>query len=161
MARKIIGHVANTFGLRGVLKVAIITDCPEVRFAVGNPIEIDGKTYEVDSLRLKNAHLAQVGVKELKDINEATPLIGKDIYAEVEPLPGTVFIDDLMGLSIVTKDKKELGKVKDVINMTGKDYLLLDNGKYLPFAVGLFVEKPDYAAKTITVTALGEESLTA
>ena len=38
MARKLIGQVVNTFGLRGALKVVLFTDCPEIRFKEGNSI---------------------------------------------------------------------------------------------------------------------------
>ena len=45
MARKLIGQVVNTFGLRGALKVVLFTDCPEIRFKEGNSIEIKGKEF--------------------------------------------------------------------------------------------------------------------
>ncbi len=159
MERKTVGHIANTFGLRGVFKVALLTDAPTIRFAAGNKVEIDGKEYEVESFKLKNAHLGLLGLKGLDDINLSEKFIGKDIYEMVEPLPGTVFIDDLIGLSLLDKDGKTVGKVKDVTDMNSHDYLALDNGKYIPFLVGVFVEKPDYKAKTMKLTPLGEQAL--
>lgn len=161
MQRKKIGHIANTFGLRGVFKVALLTDAPEQRFALGSKAEFAGREFEVAGFKLKNAHLALVSFVGLDDINDSEKYIGQDIYAMVEPLPGTVFVDDLMGLAILAPDGTKRDTVTDVVKMNNYDYLALESGKYIPFAIGRFVEAPDYASKTIRLTALGLEALEA
>lgn len=159
MAIKKLGHIVNTFGLRGVLKVALVTDCPEERFKDGNVILIENKEYHVSDFKLKNAHLGLVGIVESKDINTSVPFVGKDIFADVQPLPGTVFIDDLIGLTITYKDNKKVGVVKDVVKMGNRDYLELEDGRYVPFMVNVFVNVPDYKNKTIELLEMGMEAL--
>lgn len=159
MSIKKLGHVVNTFGLRGVLKVNLFTDCPEVRFKEGNKIKIDNKEYNVKSFKLKNAHLGLVEIEESNDINDSTKFIGKDIYAEVEALPGTIFIDDLIGLKVTYKENKNISIIKDVVKMGNTDYLELENGKYIPFKIDLFVCEPDFKNKEIELLDLGMEAL--
>lgn len=159
MARKIIGHVANVFGLNGALKINMETDAPETRFAKGNQVEIAGNTYKVADLRMKNAHTGQVWFENLISIDQAEKLIGSDVYADIEPLPGQVFIDDLIGCEILSESGEKLGICKDVVKMTQADYLKLENGRFVPFTVGLFVESYDLTAKKIVLTPLGAEAL--
>lgn len=159
MSVKKLGHVVNTFGLRGVLKVNLFSDCPEVRFQKGNIIVIDNKEYHVKSFKLKNAHLGLVEIEESNDINISTQFIGKDIYADVLPLAGTIFIDDLIGLQINYKENKNISKVKDVVKMGNTDYLELENGKYIPFKIDLFIKSLDFENKEIELLDLGMEAL--
>jgi len=159
MSMKKLGHIVNTFGLRGVLKVNLYTDCPEVRFQEGNVILINNKEYHVSSFKLKNAHLGLVGIEESKDINVSVPLIGNDIFADVDPLPGTIFIDDLIGMTISYKGQKNISKVKDVSKANSKDYLELENGKFIPFVIDVFVKEPDLATNNIELLDLGMETL--
>ncbi|HBR86110.1 MAG TPA: 16S rRNA processing protein RimM [Firmicutes bacterium] len=158
MPIKRIGHIANTFGLDGSLKVNMETDHPEIRFKEGNTVTIKGiGDFKVSKLRMKNRGTGQVKLVGLDDISQAEKLIGKDIVMDVEPLPGTYFVDDLIGLTVLSPEKKKVGEVKKVQKMGDIDYLILDSGLFIPFQAGRFVELPDLANRTIVLTPLGFE----
>lgn len=159
MARKIIGHIANTFGLDGSIKVNMETDHPELRFKEGNTVTVEGVgDFKVSALRMKNAHTGRVALEGLTDVNEAVKLVGKDIVAEVEPLPGSYFIDDLLGMRILGPDGAQVGIVSKVVDLSGTDYIVMDSGKYIPFTIDRFIQEPDMENRTITLTELGLEA---
>lgn len=159
MVKKRIGHIVNYFGLNGGLKVLMDTDYPELRFKVGNIVEIEGKQYKVADLKMKNPKTGQVWLENIISIDQAEKMVGQDIYAEIEPLPGQVFVDDLIGCQVLSPKGAVLGTVDDVVKMVRTDYLKLASGRFVPFTLGLFVQEYDLAAKKIVLTALGEEAL--
>ena len=159
MARKIIGRIANTFGLDGSIKVNMETDHPEIRFAQGATVTVDGfGDFTVASLQMKNYATGRVRLAGLDDISQAGKMIGRDITAEVEPLPGTYFIDDLLHLAVLDPKGQQIATVSKVQRLADTDYLVLDSGRYIPFTIGRFVQEPDLEKRTITLTELGLEA---
>lgn len=159
MARKIIGHIANTFGLDGSLKVNMETDHPDLRFAPGAVVTVEGfGDYTVASLQMKNYATGRVHLVGLDSIDEAQKMISRDITAEVEALPGTYFIDDLLHLAVLTPQGEQIATISKVQRLADTDYLVLDSGRYIPFTIGRFVEAPDMEKRTITLTDLGLEA---
>lgn len=158
MPVKIIGHIVNTYGLDGSIKVNMETDVPEVRFAPGESVTIDNRTYKVSSLRMKNHRTGRVKLEGLDDVDRAVKLVGKDILKDVEPLPGTYFIDDLIGLDVLAPDGRKVATVARVQKLLDEDYFVLDSGKYIPFKVGIFTREPDLENHSITLTDLGLEA---
>lgn len=164
MPRKLIGHVANTFGLKGALKVILFTDCPEVRFKPGETIEISGKNRLVKESRIKpGMRTAIVSLEGFDDIDEALPLIHQDVYADVEAIPGTIFIDELIGRSVENTKGEVVGTVEDVSKLNTKDYLIValadKTSRYMPFIGGVFCLSPRLTPGKIVLTPLGEEAL--
>lgn len=164
MARKLIGHIANTFGLRGALKIVLFTDCPEIRFKKGNTIEIDKKEYKITESRIKpGMRVAIVSIEGYEDINQSMELIHQDVYAEVEALPGTIFIDELIGRKVVDSKENEIGTVKDVSKINTRDYLIISmldgTSRYVPLISDVFCKAPSTTPSMIVLTELGEEAL--
>lgn len=164
MAHKLIGHVANTFGLRGALKVILFTDCPEVRFKEGEEIEIKGKNYKITECRIKpGLKTAIVSLEGFEDIKHSLAFIHQDVYADVEPLPGTIFIDELIGRKVIDTKGKEIGEVKDVAKLNTKDYLIITlsdkTSRYMPFITNVFCQPTKETPNKIVLTELGEEAL--
>lgn len=164
MAHKLIGHVANTFGLRGALKVILFTDCPEVRFKAGEEIEIKNKKYKITECRIKpGLKTAIVSLEGYEDINDSLGFIHQDIYADVQPLPGTIFIDELIGRKVMGTKGDEIGSVKDVAKLNTKDYLIISlkdkTSRYMPFISDVFCLSPKETPGKIVLTELGEEAL--
>ena len=85
-------------------------------------------------------------------------MIGRDITAEVEPLPGTYFIDDLLHLAVLDPKGQQIATVSKVQRLADTDYLVLDSGRYIPFTIGRFVQEPDLEKRTIALTELGLEA---
>lgn len=164
MARKLIGHVANTFGLRGALKIILFTDCPEVRFKPGETIEINGAFHKITDCRIKpGLRTAIVEIEGYDDINQSTPLIHYDVYADVEPLPGTIFIDDIIGRDVINTKGEKIGSVKEVAKLNTKDYLIIDidgeKSRYMPFLAPTFIQSLSETPGKVVLTELGEEAL--
>lgn len=164
MARKLIGHIANTFGLKGALKITLFTDCPEVRFKKGNIIEINKKEYKITDCRIKpGLRVAIVFIEGFDDINQSVALIHQDVYADVEALPGTIYIDELIGREVVDTENNVIGKVKDVTKLNTSDYLVVslsDNtSRYVPLISDVFCKKPSLTPGRIELTQLGVDAL--
>ena len=163
MAIKKVGHIANTFGIKGQLKVSISTSNPEERFAVGNKIIIknqldENQEYTISSYMPRNSRIVAISLEGFDNINQVQWMINKDVYADVLPPKGEYFFDELVSMKVISLDGNELGKVENVLTMAAGEYLQID-GKLVPFKIGLFIEKVSREDKIITLTKLGEEAL--
>lgn len=162
MAVKKIGHIVNTFGIKGQLKVSVSSSTPEKRFAIGKEIYINDKfgkqqSYKIKSFFLKNAKIAVIGLEGYDDINQIEWMIDRDIFASVRAPKGSYFYDDLVGMKVFTAYDVELGIVSNVIKMPAGDYLIINN-HYIPFQLNLFIESVDKEQKIIKLTKLGTET---
>ena len=140
----LIGHVANTFGLKGELKITSESDFIEERFKVNATIYFKrGKEYQehkVTSFRFLKGNII-ITIDNLKDINEVTSFIGYDVYASTSSNPvlkdNEYFIDDLVGKEVYNQDDKRIGIVNDMIILPANDLLEIKddqgNTKLIPF----------------------------
>lgn len=156
-----IGHIIGPYALKGELKVYITTSAPEERYKTGNKVEVgqlDGKltTFTISSYKLKGGNIAIVKFKGFDDINLIEQFTHQDIYAEKTPLKTGYYIDDLIGLDIVTKRGSVLGQVEKAC-LINTNYHFISGNTYLPFIEGVFVDHVDISNKKIYVTDLGEE----
>lgn len=163
MAKKMIGKVVNTFGLKGQIKVTSTTNHPEKRFDVGKKILIKNKmneeeTYVISSVIVKNAKCYYLGLEGFNDINEVEWMKGREVYANIRLPKGEFFFDDLVGMTIIDSDGVEVGKVETINTMPGGIYLICE-GHFIPFKLDLFTESVDKDEKKIYLTELGSETL--
>lgn len=163
MAIKKIGHIVNTYGLKGMIKISLSTSEPEKRYAVGKKILIDNQMneqeeYEITNVIFKNNRIVYVGLKGFDDINQIEWMIGRDVYSNVRATKGTFFFDDLVGMKVYSDKDELLGEVTNVNKMPAGAYLLIEGKYFVPFNIPLFVESADKASKTIKLTALGTEA---
>lgn len=156
-----IGHIIGPYALKGELKVYITTSVPEERFKIGNIVEVgqlNGKltTFTITSFKLKGGNIAIVKFQGYDDINLIEQLAHQEIYADKTPLKSGYYIDDLIGLDIVTKNGTALGQVEKAY-LINTNYHFVSGNIYLPFIEGVFVDHVDISDKKIYVTDLGEE----
>ncbi len=162
MARKKIGHIVNFFGLKGELKVSVLSSTAEVRFAKGKKVYLtdpsgEKKTFTISSSRAKNERIYIIGLEGYDDINDIQSFIGQDIFANVRAPKGTFFYDDLVGRNVLSfKGEKDYGKVSQVTQMPAADYLIVES-KYVPFQREIFIDHVDSKEKKIYLTEKGEE----
>jgi len=116
--RLVVGLVRGVHGLRGVIRVEILSDNPD-RFAVGNVLHREG---DVRALTISSAHRDGPGLlvkfREVPDRNAADQL--RDTYLEAEPvgLPTDAYYwHDIVGCVVSTPDGEELGQVADVFRI--------------------------------------------
>lgn len=162
MARKKIGHIVNFFGLKGELKVSVLTSTAEVRFAKGKKVYLtdpsdEKKAFTISSSRAKNERIYIIGLEGYDDINDIQSFIGQDIFANVRAPKGTFFYDDLVGRNVFSLNgEKDYGKVSQVTQMPAADYLIVES-KYIPFQREIFIDHVDSKEKKIYLTEKGEE----
>lgn len=132
-----VGKIVNTHGLRGEVKVVPWTDYPE-QFEDIDTVYIKEKNDEYTSFTIKTVKYQKnnliLSLKEITDINEAEKYKNSVLYARRSSLgelpEGVYYIADLIGLTVITDDGREIGKISDVINNGASDiYVVGREGK--------------------------------
>ncbi|BDI32406.1 ribosome maturation factor RimM [Capsulimonas corticalis] len=158
-------QIAGAHGVSGNLRLRLIGANPEVTARTFQPGQIvvlrkegddAGRQLTVQSVRKqsqpKGAWIARF--KEVNDRNEAEALFGHAIFireTERPSLPeGEFYVDQLIGLSIVTDAGRALGKLTDVLNTPANDVYVTDKNALIP-AVSEFVLSVDVPGGVITV----------
>ena len=159
-----VGKIVKVFGVKGDVIVAPMTDIPERfkelrRVFLGNPSSAPGA--QVTETTINRVDVAPRGIRVslecAGDRTAAEQLIGLLILvppAERATLPaGTYFVDDLVGLVVVTEDGERVGVLKEVMHMPAHDVYVIQNGdeEVLLPAVPEFVRAVDLHARTLMV----------
>ena len=158
-------QVAGAHGVGGNVRLRLVGDNPDaaarslqscrtVRLA--GPEGAAARDLTLSSLRRqtqpKGAWLARF--KEVKDRTAAEVLVGWSVYIPESgraSLPeGEYYVDELVGLDIVTDTGKPLGKLTDVIYSPANDVYETDKGVLIP-AVAAFILEIDLGRRKITV----------
>lgn len=160
-----VGYIANTRGLKGVVKVKSTSYFAQQRYKKGNTLYLhnlstDERVKVIANSYTSDKNMDYVSFKDLEDINLVEKYIGWAIEVnkeEIPPLPkGTYYYSELEGLDCINKDSKEVfGKVVKVVDFTAQPSLkiqLKDSEKTImvPY-IDFFVKKIDLEANTITI----------
>ncbi|MDD3139209.1 MAG: ribosome maturation factor RimM [Lachnospiraceae bacterium] len=135
-----VGVIASTHGIKGEVKVFPTTD-DVMRFKKLKKVILDtGKeqlTLEIQGVKFFK-QFAILKFKGIEDINDIEKYKGKGLFIErsnaVELEEGEYFIADMIGMHVITDDKKEFGILKDVMETGANDvYVIetLDNNEVL------------------------------
>ena len=157
--RVVLGRFSGLYGVRGWLKIHSYT---EPRDALGNyeevSIFVDGawRAATIAELRPQGKTIvARLGGVESRDFAEE--LVGADSGVErlrmPEPAGDEYYWADLVGLSVVHKDGRVLGEVKELIETGAHDVLVVGGEQevLIPFVTGVYVKGVDLAAGRIDV----------
>lgn len=114
-----VGRVVKPHGLRGEVAVHLLTDRPQVRFATGAEVVVDGRTRDVASSRPHQGRWL-VRFTGVTDRDGAEALRGAQLTAQ--PLDGdddteTFWVHELVGMVVLTEDSQDLGDVASVVEM--------------------------------------------
>jgi 16S rRNA processing protein RimM len=114
-----VGRVVKPHGLRGEVVVATSTDRPEVRFAPGAEVAVDGSVRTVASSRPHQGRWL-VRLDGVTDRDGAEGLRGATLTAA--PLVGddetdTYWVHELVGMTVVTAESEDLGDVVSVVEL--------------------------------------------
>ncbi len=155
MGRLTIGEVLKPQGIRGELKVKTFTDFPENVKEFGT-VYIDDVPYKILSFRVGPDGAAYMGLRGIPDRNAAELFRGKKMEGDREDAPpleeGRYYIVDILGLTCVTEEGEELGKVVDVANLSSDVYTIEKAGKRILFpAVKGVIAKVDIAGGQLVV----------
>ncbi|MGD8925921.1 MAG: ribosome maturation factor RimM [Thioalkalispiraceae bacterium] len=156
----IIGTVAGVFGIKGWLKIRSETDPPS-NILQYSPwfLHKNGQwlRYDVEQGQRHNkgliAHLQGCDDRDL-----AASLVGYEIAVDRSQLPetaeGEYYWSDLIGLNVVNRQGRELGKIKDLMQTGANDVLIVQNGEnevLIPYVMGHYIDTVDLSQGRMVV----------
>jgi 16S rRNA processing protein RimM len=158
----ILGEVLRPHGVRGELRIRILTDYPE-RIVAGKTIylaeDIDSKAtpYQVEHLRTNK----EFGLLKLRGIDNRDQaelmrelLVLTDIDDAVPLDEGEFYLYELIGLDVQTEDGESLGTLIEVLETGANDVYIVDSPRYgevLIPAIDEAILKTDIDAGVMTV----------
>jgi 16S rRNA processing protein RimM len=134
--RVAVGRVRGLHGLRGAVRVEILTDRPDDRFAPGAEVFAGGRTLTVLEAAADGPGL-RVRFREIADRNAAESLRDLDLEAEVDRdrdlQPDAVFWHELRGVRVTDADGRDLGVIRDVYRAGSAEVISVGGGTVRPF----------------------------
>ena len=130
-ARLTVGLVRGLRGLRGHVRIELLTDRPEERFGVGDTLFVDGTSRAltiVESTAVADGPGWWLRFAEIPNREAADDL--RDAYLEIEPPeeprePGRWYFHELQGLEVRGSDGAELGRVVDIYRAGGAEVFVV------------------------------------
>jgi 16S rRNA processing protein RimM len=140
--RLVVALVRGVHGLRGAVRVEILTDRPELRYAPGAVVFAEGseKPLTIDwSSAVSDGPGWRIHFTEITDRTTAETLKGTYLECLAGPeaeLPrGAYFWHEVIGTTVTGTDGTVLGTVRDVYRSGGAEIYLVDGGPYGEFDV--------------------------
>ena len=134
--RVAVGRVRGLHGLRGAVRVEILTDRPGDRFAPGAQVVAGARTLTVLEAVPDGPGL-RVRFREVGDRTAAESLRDLDLEAEVDRdrdlEPDAVFWHELRGVQVTDADGRDLGVVRDVYRAGSAEVISVGGGTVRPF----------------------------
>jgi len=154
--RLVVGLVRGVHGLRGMVRVEILSDNPE-RFAAGNILHREGDDRPLTILSAqRDGPGLLVRFREVTDRPAADGLRNLYLEADAADLPAdTYYWHDIEGCTVLTSDGEELGLVADIFRVGEAEVYVVrgTGGETLVPAVADVVKEINPAAKRIVVDA--------
>jgi 16S rRNA processing protein RimM len=140
--RLVVALVRGVHGLRGAVRVEILTDRPEERYGVGRVLYVEGSDEPLHvtwSSAVADGPGWRIQFAEIQDRSTAETL--KGAYLEIESGPdatlprGAYFWHEVVGTPVTAVDGTPLGTVRDVYRSGGAEVYIVDGGDYGEFDV--------------------------
>jgi 16S rRNA processing protein RimM len=150
-----VGQVTGVFGVRGAVKVRSLTDFDD-RFVPGAELHLAGVARTVEWSR-NGAQGLVLKLRGLDTRNDVESLRGSYLEvpeADVRPLPDDAWYhDQLLGLTVVTDDGRELGTIEEILERPANDVWVIRGGagETLVPAIRDAVSAVDLQQKRVTV----------
>jgi 16S rRNA processing protein RimM len=133
--RLVVGLVRGVHGLNGAVRVEILTDRPEARFARGGRLFREGDEAELtitDARAIPDGPGWRVRFRELPDRTAAESLRGAYLEADVPPADapgrGAAYWHEVIGTPVRGLDGEELGTVADIYRVAENDVYVVRGG---------------------------------
>jgi 16S rRNA processing protein RimM len=127
----IVGHILAPWGIKGEVKVEVVTDFPE-RFAPRKVVYLNNRQLEIESCRPHKQHLV-VKLATIDSVDDAEKLRGQDLTiprSELYHLPeGQYYAFQLIGLDVVTTEGKRVGRISDIMTTASNDVYIVEGKK--------------------------------
>ena len=140
--RLVVGLVRGVHGLRGVVRVEVLTDRPEERYAAGSVLHPEGSERPltvVASTAVADGPGWRLQFAEVPDRSSAEALMGA--YLEIDAGPGAVlprgayYWHEVIGTPVVSTTGEALGTVRDVYRSGGAEVYIVEGGPFGEFDV--------------------------
>ncbi len=140
--RLAVALVRGVHGLRGAVRVEILTDRPEQRYAVGSVLYREGTDERLTvtwSSAVSDGPGWRLQFAEVHDRSAAEDL--KGVYLEIDVGPdsalprGAYFWHEVVGTTVTSTDGTALGTVQDVYRSGGAEVYIVSGGDYGDFDV--------------------------
>jgi 16S rRNA processing protein RimM len=138
----VVALVRGAHGLRGVVRVEILTDRPDDRYAVGSVLHREGSDEPLTvtwSSAVADGPGWRLQFGEVFDRAGAEALVGAYLEIEAGPdavLPrGSYFWHEVLGTPVTSTTGEALGTVRDVYRSGGAEVYVVDGGPYGEFDV--------------------------
>jgi 16S rRNA processing protein RimM len=140
--RLVVALVRGVHGLHGAVRVEILTDRPEERYAVGSVLHREGRPEPLTvawSSAVADGPGWRLRFAEVPDRTAAQALMGE--YLEIAAGPGaslprgSYFWHEVIGTAVTSTTGQPLGTVRDVYRSGGAEVFIVDGGPYGEFDV--------------------------
>lgn len=158
--RILVGRVAGVHGVRGEVVIHAFTASPQDIGAYGPLFDAGGtRAFKIESARTTPKGVV-VRIKGIADRNAAEALKGIELYVDRDRLPaageGEFYHADLVGLSAIDPEGKELGRIVAVQNYGAGDLLELrlagsSTTQLIPFTEAIVPEVDIAAGRVVLV----------
>ncbi len=157
-----IGQVVALFGVRGELKVRLLTDIPD-RFEQLESVYLgpDHRRYAIERARSHKGEMIVLKLAGIDEANTAEPLRLQEIQiplSQIARLPADSYYQhDILGLTVLTLDGRRLGEIVDILETGGNDVYSIrgsDGKQVLIPAIKAVVKQIDLAYRTMYIEPL-------
>ena len=146
-----IGHVSNTHGLKGEIRILSDFKFKENAFKIGNKLYIMNDELIIRNYR-NHKEFDMVLFKNLDNIDDVIIYKGEDVFIDRDTLEYEGYLDcDLIGLNVYDNEKY-MGQVTSILSSTAHDILVIENGKkHMVPNIKEFIKSVDLENKRIDV----------
>lgn len=130
-----VGLVRGVHGLNGALRVEVLTDSPEERFARGGRLYREGSSEPlrvVDAVAIPDGPGWRIRLAEVPDRSTAEAFRGAyleaDMPAAAQPAQGAYYWHEIIGVPVSGLDGEELGTVVDIYRVGENDAYVVRGG---------------------------------
>ena len=154
----IVGYILAPWGIRGEVKVEVVTDFPE-RFAPQKIVYLNTSPLEIESCHPHKQHLV-VKLATIDSVEDAERLRGQDLTiprSELSRLPeGQYYTFQIIGLDVLTTEGQYLGQVTDIMTTASNDVYIVEGegGEILIPAIEDVVKSIDLEEGKIIIEAI-------
>jgi 16S rRNA processing protein RimM len=138
----VVALVRGVHGLRGDVRIEILTDLPELRYAPGAVLHREGSAEPLTvawSSPIADGPGWRIRFEEVPSRGEAETLKGVYLEAvvgpEAEPARGSYFWHEIIGTPVTGTDGAALGTVREVYRSGGAEVFVVAGGEYGEFDV--------------------------
>jgi len=158
---KKIGKIVGTHGLKGEVKVFIITTQQEERFGKGKEFYIKANSGEFIKAKMKSykevpGKPSLMIIEGYDDINQIEEFNKCELYADKIVNDEIIYLSDLLGMKVIGEDKTEYGVVQKAYYLSSIPYIIV-NEQYVPFTMHIFIKEILDDENTLVLTDRGEE----